>query len=158
MNIRRLFYSALALLAMSLAFVQQSTAQVPCSPTITPPPTLSIKWPEFRFDLKHSGCNPYEFILNPGNVGNLVPLWESAISASSSSPAVVNGVVYIGSFENNNVYALNAATGALIWKYTTGFNVFSSPAVANGVVYVGSRDGNVYALNAGTGALIWKGS
>ena len=36
MNVRRLFYSALPLLAMSLASVQQSTAQVPCGPTIIP--------------------------------------------------------------------------------------------------------------------------
>ena len=46
--------------------------------------------------------------------------------------------------------ALNASTGALLWRYATGGDVQSSPAVANGVVYVGSSDGNVYALNAGT--------
>ena len=57
-----------------------------------------------------------------------------------SSPAVVNGVVYVGSFDNN-VYALNASTGAKLWSYTTGGAMyFSSPAVANGVVYVGSDD------------------
>ena len=53
-----------------------------------------------------------------------------------SSPAVANGVVYVGS--DDNVYALNARTGALLWSYTTGEYVVSSPAVANGVVYVGS--------------------
>ena len=37
------------------------------------------------------------------------------------------------------MYALNASTGALLWKLpTTGQYVDSSPAVANGVVYVGS--------------------
>jgi hypothetical protein len=30
-----------------------------------------------------------------------------------------NGVVYVGS-DDNNVYALNASTGALLWSYTTG--------------------------------------
>ena len=55
-----------------------------------------------------------------------------------------------------NLYALDASTGALLWKYATGDGTYSSPAVANGVVYVGSDDGNVYALNAGTGALLWK--
>jgi len=68
---------------------------------------------------------------------------------------VANGVVYVGSADHD-VYALNAGTGALLWKYTTGWTVSSSPAVANGVVYVGSLDGNVYALKAGTGALMWK--
>ena len=54
--------------------------------------------------------------------------------------------MYVGSYDNN-VYALNASTGALLWKYTTANNVESSPAVANGVVYVGSGDGNLYAFH-----------
>ena len=73
-----------------------------------------------------------------------------------SSPAVANGVVYFGS-DDNNVYALNANTGAKLWSYATGsLAVASSPAVANGVVYVGSDDHNVYALNASTGAKLWS--
>ena len=55
-----------------------------------------------------------------------------------------------------NVFALNASTGALLWSYETGAPLFSSPAVANGVVYVGADDGNVYALNASTGAKLWS--
>jgi outer membrane protein assembly factor BamB len=55
-----------------------------------------------------------------------------------SSPAVANGVVYVGS-EDDNVYALEASTGALLWNYNTGANIFyASPTVANGVVYSGS--------------------
>ncbi len=72
-----------------------------------------------------------------------------------SSPAVVNGVVYVGAADGN-VYALNASTGAKLWSYATGGEVESSPAVANGVVYVGSDDDNVYALNASTGAKLWS--
>ena len=64
-------------------------------------------------------------------------------------------MVYVGS-DDNNVYALNASTGAKLWSYTTGGPVYSSPAVANGVVYVGSDDNNVYALNAATGAKLWS--
>ena len=39
-----------------------------------------------------------------------------------SSPAVANGIVYIGS-DDHKIYALNAETGALIWNYTTGGDV-----------------------------------
>jgi hypothetical protein len=67
----------------------------------------------------------------------------------------VDGVVYIGS-NDNNLYALNATTGALRWSYATGNEVQSLPAVVNGVVYVGGFDNSVYALNASTGALIWR--
>jgi outer membrane protein assembly factor BamB len=62
-----------------------------------------------------------------------------------SSPAVVDGVVYVGS-DDDNVYALNATTGRRLWYYPTGNLVESSPAVANGVVYVGNNAGTVYAL------------
>ena len=54
-------------------------------------------------------------------------------------------MIYIGSGDDS-VYALNAATGAKLWSYHTGNQVFSSPTVANGVVYVGSGDGNMYAF------------
>jgi outer membrane protein assembly factor BamB len=62
-----------------------------------------------------------------------------------SSPAVANGVVYVGSFDRK-VYALNAKTGAKLWSYIIGSQIQSSPAVSNGVVYVGSVDSKVYAF------------
>jgi outer membrane protein assembly factor BamB len=70
-----------------------------------------------------------------------------------SSPAVANGIVYVGALDTN-VYAFNANTGALIWSFPTVGEVFQSPAVANGVVYVGTFGGLLYALNASTGALL----
>ena len=86
---------------------------------------------------------------------NATVLWTYYTwAAVDSSPAVANGVVYIGSHDKN-VYALDAATGAKKWAYTTGHVVTSSPAVVDGVVYIGSRDKNVYALDAATGARKW---
>ena len=67
-----------------------------------------------------------------------------------SSPAVVDGVVYVGS-KDNYVYALDATTGWESWHLETGGQVLSSPTVVNGVVYIGSDDGYVYALDAGGG-------
>lgn len=72
-----------------------------------------------------------------------------------SSPTVVDGTVYVGSGDHN-IYALDAATGKLQWKFATGNVVHASPAVADGVVYVGSWDRYFYALNARSGALVWK--
>jgi outer membrane protein assembly factor BamB len=74
----------------------------------------------------------------------------------SSSPAVANGAVYIGS-PDHNLYALDATTGKFLWKYETGDVInFSSPAVANGVVYVGSDDKSLHAVDAATGKGLWK--
>jgi outer membrane protein assembly factor BamB len=72
-----------------------------------------------------------------------------------SSPAVAGGLVYFGS-SDGNVYALEAATGALKWKFKTGDVVHSSPAVADGTVYVGSWDTYLYALDAATGKEKWR--
>ena len=72
-----------------------------------------------------------------------------------SSPAVWNGTVYFGS-GNGNVYALDAATGALKWKFRTGDVVHASPAIADGVVFVGSWDTYFYALDAVTGKEKWR--
>jgi len=72
-----------------------------------------------------------------------------------SSPVVAGGRVYIGSGDHN-VYALDAATGALAWKFATGDVVHASPAVADGVVYIGSWDRYLYALNANDGTVRWK--
>jgi eukaryotic-like serine/threonine-protein kinase len=74
-------------------------------------------------------------------------LWSFTTSGGfdSSSPTVANGVVYVGSTDDN-VYALNSATGAELWRFPTGSSVESSPAVVNGRVYVGSDDGNIYVF------------
>jgi outer membrane protein assembly factor BamB len=107
-------------------------------------------WSMFHHDQTHTG---YSTSTAPNTNQTL---WNHATgSYVESSPAVVGGIVFVGS-DDGKVYALNASTGALVWNYTTGGYVYSSPAVAGGIVYVGSLDDKVYALNASTGALMWN--
>jgi outer membrane protein assembly factor BamB len=102
-------------------------------------------WPMFHHDLTHTGYST-------STVQNTYQtLWSYTTgSGVYSSPAVVDGRVYVGS---DNVYALNASTGVRIWNYATGSYVRSSPAVSGGIVYVGSD--RVYALDASTGTSVW---
>jgi outer membrane protein assembly factor BamB len=72
-----------------------------------------------------------------------------------SSPAVWNSTVYFGS-SDGHVYALDATTGKLRWKFKTGDVVHSSPAVVDGTLFIGGWDTYFYALDAKTGALRWK--
>ncbi|MBS1717551.1 MAG: PQQ-binding-like beta-propeller repeat protein [Armatimonadetes bacterium] len=72
-----------------------------------------------------------------------------------SSPTVVNGTVYFGSGDTN-VYAVNAESGELKWKFKCGDVVHASPAVSGGVVFFGSWDSFFYAVDEATGALKWK--
>jgi outer membrane protein assembly factor BamB len=71
-----------------------------------------------------------------------------------SSPAVSNGAVYFGSGDTN-IYALEAATGNLKWKFKTGDVVHASPAIFDGTLFVGSWDSYFYALDAATGKEKW---
>lgn len=72
-----------------------------------------------------------------------------------SSPAVWNGVVYFGSGDDN-VYALDAASGVPKWKFHTGDVVHASPAIAEGTLFIGSWDTYFYALDATTGKQKWR--
>ncbi|GAB4565464.1 MAG: hypothetical protein Kow0047_16080 [Anaerolineae bacterium] len=69
-------------------------------------------------------------------------LWvQDGLSADNelSSPAVVDGVVYFGTWAGD-LYALDAATGAILWTYSLApadsWPQVRSPIVVNGVLYV----------------------
>jgi polyvinyl alcohol dehydrogenase (cytochrome) len=71
----------------------------------------------------------------PG-VSGMVGVWDLA------PITVANGVVYASSMaklkNQDQMFALDAATGAILWQFGAGSSVNSGPAVANGVVYWGS--------------------
>ncbi|GAI35066.1 unnamed protein product, partial [marine sediment metagenome] len=108
------------------------------------------EWAMFRHDLSHSSTTGSSSILPQGTLKWVFPT-DGAIH---SSPAVANGIVYIGS-RDFKLYALDAATGAKRWEYKTGSWIESSPSIVNDVVYFGSNDGKLYALDAHNGEKLW---
>ncbi len=98
-----------------------------------------------------------ENVIGVNNVAKLQLKWSYNVGASTSSPAVEDGVVYAGSY-SGMLYAFNASTGAVLWTYQTANNGtnYASPAVNNKKVFFGSIDGLVYALDARTGAKLWS--
>src|SRR3954463_5886958 len=72
-----------------------------------------------------------------------------------SSPAIANGLVYIGS-SDGTLYAVDQASGQQKWKAQTRGPVASSPAVADGMVFFLSFDGGLYCVDANTGARKWR--
>jgi outer membrane protein assembly factor BamB len=109
-----------------------------------------------------SGGGLYAFdargVTNCSGTPNIcAPLWSAPVGGIDySSPAVANGVVYVGSLDHN-LYAFDASgtincagtpeTCTPLFTATTGGYVISSPIVANGSVYVGSNDGYVHAYS-----------
>jgi outer membrane protein assembly factor BamB len=125
----------------------------------------STDWSMYLHDGSLSAAST-ETILTPSQAPTLRPLWTYKTGGViSASATVVGGVAYVGSWDGYE-YALNAATGALLWKTFLGITtapacsppalgISSVPAVVNGVVYLGGGDSNWYALNATTGAVLW---
>jgi len=62
--------------------------------------------------------------------------------------------LFIGN-QDGNLYAFNASSGKLLWKYPLTFSVKLNPTYANGTVFIGNKN-YLYALNSSTGELKWK--
>lgn len=107
--------------------------------------------------------------VNASNVGQLGMAWTTKLdidSGTEATPLVVDGVMYTtGAF--SIVYAINAATGELLWKYDPKVPpenlsqgccgpVNRGVAVWQGKVYVGSFDGRLIALDAASGQPVWS--
>jgi outer membrane protein assembly factor BamB len=86
--------------------------------------------------------------------GDVMALWRFACEDEiRSSPAVHDGVVYIGAYDNN-LYAVSTE-GKFLWKYAAEGGVASSPCVYEDRVFFGSADKLLYAVSASTGRLSW---
>jgi outer membrane protein assembly factor BamB len=128
----------------------------------------------------NSGSGAEYALYGPGNThGACTKDWEFTSWAVSpggtwSSPAYGMGagrvplLVFGSKDRDDSVYALNANTGALVWRYQTSnvslADVGAPPTISprgrngftDGVVYVTGKDKVVYALDLATGRLIWK--
>src|SRR5947207_13342520 len=155
-NIRVILLIGLVVLVVTagILYVTKSrTAQPRAQLQINIPAISNVAM--FGFDLQRTHFNQSERILNTSNVSQLIPYCSTSTAAYiNSSPAVVDGIVYIGS-NDKAMYAFDAKTGKILWAHNANDGVGSSPAVANGIVYVGSDDNNLYAFNARTGATVW---
>jgi outer membrane protein assembly factor BamB len=99
--------------------------------------------------------------INASNVSTLGVAWTIPITASgtfgayATTPVEENGVVYTQDLASN-VYAINLATGKLLWtkKYNSPDEGPNGVTVANGVVY-GATETSAFALQAATGEQLW---
>lgn len=82
-------------------------------------------------------------------------LWQYYLSSPILDAKEQGLTLFFGS-SDGHLYALNAETGELKWKYKTEGVIHTSPALYNGKVYFGSWDTYMYALDAASGKEIWK--
>jgi outer membrane protein assembly factor BamB len=78
-----------------------------------------------------------------------VELWRLPLSATSSSPVVVGNVVYQMT-DGAELYAINATTGAQMWKKKlSNANLHSSPLYVDGLLYCPLMEGKLVVLKPG---------
>ncbi|NLH98311.1 MAG: PQQ-binding-like beta-propeller repeat protein [Chthonomonadales bacterium] len=90
-------------------------------------------------------------------------VWEARAPAGGdtfgySSPLVADGRVFVGGLGDKgrgDCYALDAGTGALIWRASTGAdNYDSSPTLAGDLVVIGSVSGRLTWMDPRDGAIV----
>ncbi len=112
-------------------------------------------WTQFRESQTHQAHNTSEHVVSDTNVHSLGLAWTGATGgAVNSSPAIANGVAYVGSNDGKlYAFAVGCATGGgtctPIWTGLTGGPIDSSPAASGNRVFVGSTDGKLYAFAVG---------
>src|SRR5258708_15058208 len=119
----------LAILFAALAFLQQ-----PPPPVVGPEPAIlrnyklvtadRLKtpnegdWPMVRRTYDGWGYSPLDQI-TPANVARLQPAWvfSTGVTNGHEAPPIVNSGVMFVATPANQVFALDAQTGALLWRY-----------------------------------------
>jgi quinohemoprotein ethanol dehydrogenase len=129
----------------------------------------SADWPSHGGGADESGYSRLDQI-KTSNIGKLGLAWSLDLPGEvtlEATPLAVDGVLYFtGSYAG--VYAVDAATGKLLWKFDPqtwkhnpakmhfSFAVNRGVAYADGRVFAAALDGRLFALDAKTGKLIWS--
>jgi PQQ-dependent dehydrogenase (methanol/ethanol family) len=140
-----------------------------CAFGIEPLFAQEVDWAYYGNDVSNSRFQNIDQITT-SNISQLKPAWvfHTGVGASAGmemSPIVVDGVMYITA-SDDEVFALNPATGAQLWKYTpTDMPALSTlpfainnrgVAYGQGLIFDARMDAKLVALNAKTGKVAWE--
>lgn len=129
------------------------------------------EWTTVGGDSNNSRYSTLEQI-TPANVKYLKGAWVTHLGSGLGSkyslevtPLVKDGVMYVAS-GNDDVFALDAKTGAIIWEHRSNIDQSINTvccgwdnrgvALGEGKVFLGYLDGTFVALDAETGKLVWQ--
>ena len=129
----------------------------------------AANWASHGGDVNESGFSRLQQI-NTSNIARLGLAWSLALPGEATleaTPLAVDGVLYFtGSYAA--VYAVDAVTGKLLWKYDPqtwkhypikmlfSFAANRGVAYADGRIFSAALDGRLFALDAKTGKLFWS--
>lgn len=117
---------------------------------------FTADWPQLQYDAARGGCTP------DSPQPPFKSMWSYDFAEKDhdkihpmTQPVIYNGRVFVPS-KNGNLYAIDAASGDLAWKWTGAGPIVNAAGCAGGLVIFGSLDGKVYALNAADGTKAWE--
>jgi PQQ-dependent dehydrogenase (methanol/ethanol family) len=107
--------------------------------------------------------------INVGNAGKLQVAWTFSVGSNhgqEAAPLVVDGVMYVVGAYPNELFALDAATGEMKWKYSPHVDPSSQGEACcdvvnrgasydNGKIFYNTLDNHTLAIDAKTGKEIW---
>jgi outer membrane protein assembly factor BamB len=133
------------------------SAEFAATQSQAPTPEAGADWPQFHGDAAHSGIAADVL----GRDLQLAWSHRGRGAILTGSPAIVDGVAYVGARDENGdgdggVRAVDLETGRQLWEFETPSSVHGSPAVAGGMVYVPTLRGTLFALDARDGKPRWK--
>jgi outer membrane protein assembly factor BamB len=157
--------------------IQRSPGTITVHLSVSQPSTPSpLDWPMVDHDPARSGAASGETAITPANAPNLKSLWSTALDGKvTAQPLFLKQVtvggqmhdVVIAATNANSVYALDAGTGAVLWRKNFGavaancaipggFGITGAPAAdkVNGLVYTVSDDGFHTPLGNGADAIL----
>ncbi len=137
------------------------------------PPVALLKpeadWPTYRGDVHRSAGTSAKI-----GEGPLRKLWETTVAAPAEGPLAAEwasnpfvrgpltpltasgGRVFTAAPDLNRVFALDAATGKVLWSFAAGGRVDGPPTIHEGLALFGCHDGWIYAVRAEDGVLAWR--
>jgi alcohol dehydrogenase (cytochrome c) len=160
-----------------VAFLKHPEVPAPDLSVWNPAPDFNITWER----LKNAAAEPQNWLhywgdlagthysnltsLTPANVGKLSAQWTFQFGGSNVevTPLVVNGIMFVTG-PHDNAAALDARTGATIWRYTRPLPAFHANctvstnrgfAVLGDRLYLGTLDAHLVALEAKSGRVIF---
>ncbi|WP_350277318.1 PQQ-binding-like beta-propeller repeat protein [Kribbella sp. HUAS MG21] len=120
-------------------------------------PVAGADWTQHHGDASHSGVAADAIAAGQ----RLAWSYRTEGTFLTGSPAIIDGVVYAGTRDENGdgnaaVHAVSLATGKKLWSYPVPSSVHGSVAVSDGLVYVPTLRGTLFAADAKTGLLKWR--
>jgi outer membrane protein assembly factor BamB len=151
MRVSRRAATTLALLLA--AAVPMAANTMPASAAMVSGPTTDTA---YQISVSHDGFSGDTTIVPP-----LSSRWSHSFTGPVSYPLIADGLVYVTVADNGgnygtNLYALDQATGSVVWSQPiSGTYFWSNAAYDNGQVFVLNFDGLLREFDAATGTPGW---